>query len=96
LVAEEGEVDPRRPVWVRLGSSDYQQAIEAHREHGLYVPGGGWNWHNDVSNCSHIRLGLRLLADQGSGLRVGVEPRPRQVCVLSRLVRLCRDTPHAV
>jgi hypothetical protein len=33
LVVEEGEVDPRRPVWVRLGSSDYQQAIEAHREH---------------------------------------------------------------
>jgi hypothetical protein len=33
LVTDDGVVDSRRPVWVRLRSSDYQQAIEAHREH---------------------------------------------------------------
>ncbi len=33
LVTDDGDVDSRRPVWVRLSSSDYQRAIEAHREH---------------------------------------------------------------
>jgi hypothetical protein len=33
LVTDDRVVDSRRPVWVRLRSSEYQQAIEAHREH---------------------------------------------------------------
>ncbi|MGH3734224.1 MAG: hypothetical protein ACRDT6_01140 [Micromonosporaceae bacterium] len=32
LIAEAGGIDPRRPVWVRLGRLDYERAIEAHRE----------------------------------------------------------------
>ncbi|WP_326561216.1 hypothetical protein [Micromonospora sp. NBC_01796] len=33
LTTEGGEIDPRRPVWVRLTSSEYRRAMEAHREH---------------------------------------------------------------
>ena len=32
LLMDPGDVVPPRPVWVRLGESDYQRAIEAHRD----------------------------------------------------------------
>ena len=33
LTADRGELDTRRPVWVRLDAAGYQRAIDAHREH---------------------------------------------------------------